>query len=469
MTKLKLSVLLAAVLFSGIIFYAPVTGAENGAIEILRETGRAFTLVAEKAVPGVVSIKTKTTVKVSQGSSQFENELYEHFYGPRGRNAPQERTRQGQGSGFIISKDGYILTNNHVVAKADEITVTLKDGREFDAELIGTSDETDVAVIKIEGKDFPVVELGDSDNLQIGEWAIAVGNPFGLDATLTVGVISAKGRKFTVSENGYSDFIQTDAAINPGNSGGPLLNIDGEAIGINTLIISKSGGYMGIGFAIPINMAKNVKDQLIETGKVEFGFLGLLPNDVTEGIARYYGLKEAKGVIISDIAKDSAAEKAGLKDDDIILKLNGKDVEDAMSFRNSIAFMSPGTKIKLTILRDGKEKNLTAKLTAKKNTNEISETAQDFGLEVEGITEELAQKLKTREGVGVAVSKVLEGKSAEENNVRPGMVILSVNGIDVNSVEDFNEAIKLRLDDGTALLKIKRGRYTVRVVLSLDN
>jgi serine protease Do len=467
MQKQKLSVLLAAALFCGMIFSSPATGAENGAIEILRETGRAFTLVADKAVPGVVSIRTETTVKVSK--SPFEDEFFEHFFGPQFRRGPQERKRQGQGSGFIISKDGYVMTNTHVVKDADKITVVLKDGRELIAELIGTSEETDVAVIKIEGKDFPVVELGNSDDLQIGEWAIAVGNPFGLEATVTVGVISAKGRKFTVTEEGYGDFIQTDAAINPGNSGGPLLDIDGKAIGINTLIISRSGGYMGIGFAIPINMAKSVKDQLIETGKVEFGFLGIRMEDISEELAKYYDLKQAKGVIVSQVVKDSAAEKAGLKEDDIITKVNGRDVEDAMSFRNSIAFMPPGTKVKLTIIRDGKEKVLTAKLTAKKKGNGTSENAQKFGLEVEEITEEKAQKLNTKAGRGVAISKIMDGKSAEENGLRTDMVILSVNGIEVNTIEEFNKAVELRMDDKMVQLRIKQGRYSVRVILSLDN
>ena len=270
-----------------------VIAADNGSIEVLRKTGRAFNLVAEKALPGVVSIKTKTTVTEM---TPLEEEFRRFFRGPSQR-APQERTRQGQGSGFIISRDGYILTNNHVIAGADEITVTLTDGRELDAELIGADDKTDVAVIQVEGDDLHVVELGNSDNLQIGEWSIAVGNPFGLDATVTVGVISAKGRKFTTPAEGYGDYIQTDAAINPGNSGGPLLNIDGQAIGINTLIVSQSGGYMGIGFAIPINMAKIVKDQLIATGKVEFGFLGIRFEEITLELAKYYDLDEAAGTL----------------------------------------------------------------------------------------------------------------------------------------------------------------------------
>jgi serine protease Do len=434
---------------------------------MLRKTGRAFNLVAKKALPSVVSIKTKTTVKASQQMTPLEEEFHRFFGGPSQR-GPQERT--GQGSGFIISEDGYIMTNNHVIAGADEIIVTLPDGRELNAEIIGADENTDVAVIKVEGDDLHVVELGDSDNLQIGEWSIAVGNPFGLDATVTVGVISAKGRKFTMSADGYGDFIQTDAAINPGNSGGPLLNIDGQAIGINTLIVSQSGGYMGIGFAIPINMAKIVKDQLIATGKVEFGFLGIRLEEVTPELAMYYDLKDAKGVIVSTVTKDSAAEKAGLKDKDILIKIDGKMVEDAMSFRNSIAFMPPGTKVKLTVIRKGKEKTLTAILDARSARAGItSETAKKFGLEVEEVTEEVAEKLKIEEGVGVIISKIIEGKSAEDKGLRAGMVILSVNDFEVNSVEEFNDAIEEMAHRNMALLHIKQGKYAVRIVLTIED
>lgn len=466
MNKTKPNTIAIALLIAVTVICGPVFGAKDDSVERLRQTGDAFATVAQNAVEAVVAIKVETTVSVN--ASPFEDEFFERFFGRQFRIPEQKRKRQGQGSGFIIDKHGYILTNNHVVGDADKITVILHDGREFEAKLIGADDKTDVAVVKVEGDDLPVMTMGDSDKLRIGEWAIAVGNPFGLEATVTTGVISATGRQVSITEDGYADFIQTDAAINPGNSGGPLLNIDGEAIGINTFILSQSGGYMGIGFAIPINMAKNIKDQLIETGTVTRGFLGLIPNDVTPEIAKYYKIDEAKGVIISNISKDSAAEKAGLKDDDIVLQVNGEEIKNAMDFRNTIAFMSPGTKITMKILRDHKEMEVTAVLGTKPEGGNTSEFARKLGLEVEEITDDLADKLSTAKGRGVAVSKVTSGSVAEEKGLKPGMVILSVNRYEVNSVDDFNEAIEKEAERNMALLRIKQGRFSVRVVLSLD-
>jgi serine protease Do len=294
-----------------ILIFATVPSAiaekDDNGISVLRKTGKAFTEVAKKAIPAVVSVKVEKSLP--KGSQQYHqsplgDDFFEHFFGPRYRQPlPSPRKQVGQGSGFIISKDGYILTNNHVVGGADKITVTLNDSREFTAKLIGADPSTDVAIIKIEGKSLPFIELGDSDELEIGEWAIAVGNPFGLNASVTVGVVSAKGRSSLgiTGRGGYEDFIQTDAAINPGNSGGPLLNIDGKAVGLNTAIFSQSGGYMGIGFAIPINMAANVKDQLVKFGKVERGFIGIYmdQNEITRELADLFGLKENHGVIIT--------------------------------------------------------------------------------------------------------------------------------------------------------------------------
>ena len=464
----KVFKLFAGILVVTILLAQPVFSADNDTIENLRQTGNAFAKVAENAVPAVVAIKVEATVKV-RNRSPFEDEFFDHFFGPRFQMPEQERKKTGQGSGFIIDKKGYILTNNHVVGDADKITVTLHDGREFEAELIGTDDKTDVAVIQIKGDNLPVMPLGDSDKIRIGEWSIAVGNPFGLEASVTAGVISAKGRQISLTDDGYGDFIQTDAAINPGNSGGPLLDIDGNAIGINTFIISQSGGYMGIGFAIPINMARSIKDQLIDSGKVTRGYLGLLPSDVTPEIAKYYKLDEAKGVIVSNISEGSAAEKAGLQDDDIVLEVDGKEVKNAMDFRNTIAFMPPGTKIKMKILRDNKEITVKATLDSKPEGSGTSEIGKKFGIEVQEITDDIAEKLNTKKGRGVAISKVIEGSSAAEQGLKAGMVILSVNRFEVNSVEDFNEAIKAEADRKMALLRIKQGRYSVRVVLSLED
>jgi len=270
---------------------------------------------------------------------------------------PRKFQQRGQGSGFIISKDGYILINNHVVGDADLIKVKLSDGREFKAKVIGTDPQSDVAVIKIDATNLPVLRLGDSDKLEVGEWVIAIGNPFGLSQTVTVGVVSAKGRS-RIGINDYEDFIQTDAAINPGNSGGPLVNIHGEAVGMNTAIFSRSGGYMGIGFAIPINMAKAIKDQLLKKGKVTRGWLGVVIQDIDEELAKSFGLEKTEGVLIAEVSEGSPAEKAGLKQGDIILRLNGKKVDDLGELRNKIALTAPGTKVKLEVLRENKRRTI---------------------------------------------------------------------------------------------------------------
>jgi len=264
-------------------------------IEKLRNTSKAFTGVAKQVIPAVVSVQVSKSIEVSSRSqfgygSPFGDDFFEYFFGPGYREkdrSPRKYKQRGQSSGFIISSDGYILTNNHVVGDADEIMVVLSDGRKLEARTIGTDPKTDIAVIKIAGEGLPTIELGDSDALEIGEWVIAVGNPFGLSETVTVGVVSAKGRQVRTTEDVYEDFIQTDAAINPGNSGGPLLNLDGEAIGINTMIISESGGYMGIGLAIPINMARIVKEQLISSGKVTRGYVGITMTDVNQEIKEF--------------------------------------------------------------------------------------------------------------------------------------------------------------------------------------
>jgi len=454
---------------------------DNG-ISVLRKTGKAFTDVAKKAIPAVVSIKVEKSLKMDSQryhQSPQGNDLYEYFFGPRFRQpSPRQRKQVGQGSGFIISEDGYILSNNHVVGDADKITVTLNDSRQFDAKLIGADPSTDVAVIKIEGKSLTFIELGDSEALEIGEWAIAVGNPFGLNASVTVGVVSAKGRSALgiTGSGGYEDFIQTDAAINPGNSGGPLLNIDGKAIGLNTAIFSQSGGYMGIGFAIPINMARNVKDQLVKHGKVERGFIGIAmdQNEITPDLAKLFGLKENHGVIITDVVPGSPAEGADLKADDVILQLNGKKVKNFLTFRNSIAMLKPGTKIKLKIFRDGKEKNITMKIGSKDLEKELlnvsSPFAKEFGVVVEEITEESAEKLDVNVGDGVVVSEVVKGSSAEQKGLKKGMVIISVNRLQVGSVIQFNEAFERikNKDAKSAWLLIKIDSAAMYIELTRD-
>lgn len=459
----------------------PAAKGERG-IDLLRQTSKAFTKVAEKAVPAVVSVRVETVIEVSQDytspfgyHSPFDDEFFERFFGRKFRRSqPQEHRRIGQGSGFIISTDGYILTNNHVVENADKIKVILSDGREFNnAEVIGTDPESDVAVIKIDGDDLPTIELGDSDDLRIGEWVIAVGNPFGLSETVTVGVVSAKGRYVGITEGGYEDFIQTDAAINPGNSGGPLLNLDGKVVGINSAIISDKGVYMGIGFAIPINMARQIKDQLVDTGKVTRGYIGIgmNPKGITPELAKSFGLEKNTGVLIAEVLEDAPAEKAGLKSGDIILEMNDKDVEDNVSFRNSVSLIKPGTKIKLTILRGDKEKEVTVKVGSKADSplaKGSSEIGQKFGLQVQDLTRELAQKFGYKPGRGVIVTEVIKSSSADQAGIEPGMLILSVNRQEVNTVKEFNDALKESAKTKEAVLLVKYDRFAQYVVLSIE-
>ncbi len=471
-SKAKITVL-------GLIIFAiaampPAVLAEKG-IATLRETSKAFVEVARKAIPAVVSVKVEKTIKERGQSyySPFDEDLLERFFGPRYyRRPPRERQQVGQGSGFIISSDGYILTNNHVVGGADKIVVTLQDGKKFDdAKIIGTDPKSDVALIKIEGKDLPVIELGDSDALDIGEWVIAVGSPFGLQATVTVGVVSAKSRGVGLAE--YEDFIQTDAAINPGNSGGPLLNIEGKAIGLNTAIFSQSGGYMGIGFAIPINLARSITDQLKKSGKVTRGYLGIVmhPEKITPELAEVFGLKDNKGVLVTEVMPDSPAAKAGLKRRDIILEMDGDTVEDWQSFRNIVAMLEPGTKVTLKVFRDGKKKEIEVEIGSLEEGQValgVSDVAEKLGLQVQDLTDELAKRFGYEDAEGVIVTEVTNNSPADRAGIGAGMLIVSVNRQDVSTVKEFSEALKESLETKKALLLVRNERYAQYVVLSLN-
>ena len=484
MIRCRLSFSVLTVLLVLTFFFPNPAAKGDDGLDLLRQSSKAFTEVAEKAVPAVVSVQVETVIEVSSDytspfgyHSPFDDEFFERFFGRKFRRSePQEHRRVGQGSGFIISTDGYILTNNHVVENADKIKVILNDGREFnDAEVIGTDPESDVAVIKVDGDDLPTIELGDSDNLRIGEWVIAVGNPFGLSETVTVGVVSAKGRHVGITEGGYEDFIQTDAAINPGNSGGPLLNLDGKVVGINSAIVSNGDrvGYMGIGFAIPINMARQIKDQLVDTGKVTRGYIGIgmNPKGITPELAKSFGLEKNTGVLIAEVLEDTPAEKAGLKSGDIILKMNSKDVKDNVSFRNSVSLIKPGTKIKLTILRGDKEKKITVKIGSKADSllaKGSSEIGQKFGLQVQDLTRELARRFGYKTGTGVIVTEVVRSSSADRAGIESGMLILSVNQQEVNSVKEFNDALAESARTKKALLLVKYDRFAQYVVLSLE-
>ena len=449
--------------------------AKSDPVSTLRETGRAFSEVAKTATPAVVSIRVEQTIE----QQIPQQDIFEYFFGPQFRQAPrtQERTQMGQGSGFIITKDGYILTNNHVVNDADSIVVTLKDGRELKAKLVGTDPETEIALIKVEdADDLPTVELGDSDELQVGEWAIAVGNPFGLQETVTAGIISATGRSDIgiIGQGGYENFIQTDAAINPGNSGGPLLNIDGEVIGINTAIFSQSGGYMGIGFAIPINMAISIKDSLISEGKVQRSLIGVYLQRITPELAKGFGLEEgAKGILISQISEGSAAEEAGVLVGDIVIELNGKPVGKLPAFRSKVASFRPGTEITLTLLRNGKriEKTLTTRAKEGDLAANGHSTLDKAGFDVEELSEETLLRMRLPVNLtGMIVKNVDPNGAAWKAGLRDGMIIRSVNRMSTANAEEFKQALQATQDSDTLLLLVQIPRYGARyMVISLDD
>jgi serine protease Do len=456
---------------------------------------RGFSGVAAKATPAVVFIQVEKQVPMGNMQYYFNNpfdlfgeEFGERFFGQQGQpfgrqnsprrfRQPQQMYKQtGQGSGFLISKDGYILTNTHVVGDVDKITVRLTDGREFKAKRIGADSKTEVALIKIEGENLPFLSIGDPNKLLTGEWVVAIGNPFGLKETLTVGVVSAKGRS-NIGIADYEDFIQTDAAINPGNSGGPLLNIDGEVVGINTAIYSRSGGYMGIGFAVPIDMAMNIKDQLVANGKVTRGYMGLIlnPGEVNEEMAKSFGRKEAGGVLIADVQKDGPAEKAGIKSGDIIVELNGKKIESNAAFRRDVAQILPNTKADLVIFRDGKNKKLSVTVATFPDEEGVEAGAKDqadplekIGFQVQDLTEELAKRFDYEAGRGVIISEVAPGSEAEEAGLKAGMLVLEVNRSEVNSARQFAEAVK-KAKGGNLLLRVKTERGAVFIQLQTND
>jgi serine protease Do len=449
-----------------------------------KELSGAFSAAAKEAMPAVVSIKIEKTIESSPMETPFGyndpfglfgDDFLRKFFGNRlpQQQTPQKYFEQGLGSGFIISKDGYILTNNHVVGNVDKITVQLQDGRKFEnAKLIGTDPDTEVALIKIEGDNFPVLPMGDSDNIEIGDWVIAIGNPFGLSETVTVGVISAVGRS-NVHIAAYENFIQTDAAINPGNSGGPLINLDGQAIGINTAIYSESGGYMGIGFAIPINMARNIEEQLKEHGKVTRGYLGIYGQDVTPDMAQLLGLKNSQGIIVTTVEKGSPADKAGIKSHDVFLEINGKKIESYDSFRNGVAMLKPDSEVTLLVSRGGKTSDVTVTLgerpteVAQGNQPTVQpQSQQTMGIQVQNLTKDLADRFGYALGEGVIVTRVIQGGPAAEAGIQPGDLIQSVNRQSVSSVDEFERAVS-RAKGNKILLLIKRGAYSQFVIVQL--
>ncbi len=483
MNRIMTGVLSCALVVSVVAFEAMAAGGDKDMLRdetaALRRQSAAFSAVARKTTPAVVFIQVEKTINARMTHPQYQyndpynffgDEFMERFFHGRSARPKERQFRQmGQGSGFLISKDGYILTNNHVVGDADRITVKMKDGREFLAKRVGTDPKSEVAVIKIDGAEFPFVELGDSARLEVGEWVVAVGNPFGLSETVTAGIVSAKGRS-GMGIADYENFIQTDAAINPGNSGGPLINVDGEVVGINTAIYSQNGGYMGIGFAIPINMAKEIKDQLVKSGKVSRGFLGISIQDVNADIAESLGLDKASGILVSDVMKGSPAERAGINQGDVIMKMNGGNVESTSAFRNEVSSCQPGSKVSLGILRKGKAMEIVATTealpgeeTGSADTGVSGES--DWGFTAIDLTPETAGQLGVEMGDGVLVSEVADGSVAWRSGIQPGHLILGVNQASVKTLKELRTAMAKVGKSKTILLLTRAGKNSRYVVL----
>jgi serine protease Do len=433
----------------------------------------SFKGLVDKVKPAIVNISTTTVVKGPDlherfmGPSNpfkdfFGNDFFEKFFG----DMPNKEFKQKSlGSGFIIDREGYILTNNHVIEKAQSIKVKLVDGKDFDATVVGRDAKTDIALIKINTKqNLPSITFGDSDALEVGDWVMAIGNPFGLETTVTAGIVSAKGR--VIGAGPYDDFIQTDASINPGNSGGPLFNLNGQVVGINTAIVS---GGQGIGFAIPINMAKDLLPQLKDKGKITRGWLGVVIQRVTPEIAKSFGLKASEGALVSDVMEGSPAEKAGLKTGDVITSFNGKQIKDMDQLPRAVASTEIGKKVRLGIIRDGKEVEKEVVIGEMKEEGLRAqgkpETEKDYGLVVQNITPEIGKHLGLKDKKGVIVTDVQPGSPAQEADIRSGDIIKEIGRQPVRNVGEFKEAMKkANIKEGIVLL-VKRENTTFYTVL----
>lgn len=430
----------------------------------------SFSELAQKVKPGVVNIQTVTTVK---GGGR----VYEHFFGnPFGRNNPFDeffepffrqqpnRKQSSLGSGFIIDKEGYIVTNNHVIDGADEIKVILSDKREFDAKIIGKDPATDLALIKITADDLHPLELGSSNDLDVGSWVVAVGSPFGLEQTVTAGIVSAKGR--IIGAGPYDDFIQTDASINPGNSGGPLLNLDGEVVGINTAIV-RSG--QGIGFAIPSDLARGIIDQLIQSKEVTRGWMGVMIQDLTPDLVDYYGLDEQKGVVVGKVYEGDPADKAGIRAGDVIIDINGHPIEDSRDLSRTIAAFPVGEKITVHLIREGKKKNVAVVLEKRPESfadRMVEEGGFDlFGFQFKEMTPSMANRLNLPQTLkGLVVTEIKPDSKAAGSGIREGDVLIEINHKKVASLEDYLSTLDKVKKGKTVQLLFRRGNYRVYAV-----
>jgi serine protease Do len=429
-----------------------------------------FTKLAKSLSPAVANISTTSRERPARqfGPGPFGNphefwEPFEKFFGPMPR---QPFTQRSLGSGFIINRDGIILTNNHVVENADEIIVRLSDEKEYEAKVVGRDPKTDIAVIKIEdAPDIRPVTLGNSDALEVGEWVMAIGNPFGLAHTVTAGIVSAKGR--FIGQGSYDQFIQTDVAINPGNSGGPLINLEGEVVGINTAIFSRSGGNIGIGFAIPINLAKELLPELEEKGRVTRGWLGVLIQKVTDDIAESLGLEEARGALVADVLPDGPAQEAGIRVGDVIVEFDGHAVGESSELPFLVARTPVGKTVSVKVIRDGDGESISVAIGELTDEEVIATASEDdLGLTVQPLTPEIAESLgldpDTR---GVVVSGIQPGSSAEDAGLRRGDVVLEVDRKPVTNLSTYQQALRKSAKGKSILLLVRRGDTTIFIPL----
>jgi serine protease Do len=436
----------------------------------------AFVQVAKMVKPAVVQITTEKIVTYRYWDpfgdlEEFFRSPFEDFFNmPKRRQQPKtyQKKQEGLGSGFIVDEDGYILTNNHVIEGVDKILVKLLgDDKKYEAKIIGTDPKTDLALIKINvGRPLPYVKLGDSDKIEVGEWVIAIGNPFGLEETVTVGVVSAKGRSgFGITQ--YEDFIQTDAAINPGNSGGPLVNIKGEVIGINTFIIAPYVAQ-GVGFAIPINLAKKVFSQLKEKGKVVRGYLGVFLQPLTEELAKSFGLSEIKGALVAQVIKDGPAEKAGINEGDIIIEYDGSEVKDVKDLQMKVANTPVGKRVNVGIWRDKKRINLTVVIGEMPEEEPVAVETEEKpwrGIRVSSLTESIKSEFRIEDTEGVVVVEVENGSIADECGIKVGSVIKRINNNKISNISDYNRVIKSIPKNADVTIQIKYGNISRFMIL----
>jgi serine protease Do len=447
--------------------------AQDGGIESLRQTGKAFSSVARKVAPSVAFIQVESRPEEAgpaQNGWPFQDDLFRRFFGddfgfasPARPSPRKPRKAVSQGSGFVFAQSGelsYVLTNHHVVEGADAIKVRFQDGREYKARVKGSDAKSDVAVIEVAARGLPALKWGDSARLEVGEWVVAMGNPFGLSHSLTTGVVSAKGRT-SLGINDYEDFIQTDAAINPGNSGGPLLNLDGEVVGMNTAIFTRSGGYMGVGFAIPSNLVRTIAEQLVSHGRVTRGYIGLTVQPLTAELAEALRVKDPLGVVVNQVNAGSPAEQAGLKAGDVLTHFDGVTLNDGGQYRNRAALARPGSTVVLGLLRDGRRLELPVRVARlDEGATQDTDTARVVGIAVRSLTRDEAKRLGI---AAVLVTTVEPGSLAAMAGITPGVMIMEANRKPVATPGEF--AAALGESEGSALLRLYENGHSRYITL----